>query len=148
MTMADCPKLDVICVPGGPGVGALMEDEETLAFLREKARTAKYVTSVCTGSLVLGAAGLLKGKRATSHWMSRPLLKSLGAVPVAAMREAVREGRALPQEYHRLFGLWFAFGHAHHGLTLGPVSGRLLAEMMTGETPFTDPAPYRAERFG
>ena len=44
-------------------------------------------------------------------------------------------------------GLWFNFGHAHHGLTLGPVSGRLLAEMMTGETPFTDPAPYSAERF-
>lgn len=83
ITMAECPKLDVICVPGGPGVGALMEDEETLAFLGEKARTAKYVTSVCTGSLVLGAAGLLKGKRATSHWMSRPFLKSLGAVPVA-----------------------------------------------------------------
>ncbi|RQP35687.1 FAD-dependent oxidoreductase, partial [Burkholderia ubonensis] len=44
-------------------------------------------------------------------------------------------------------GLWFAFGHNHHGLTLGPVTGRLLAEMMTGETPFTDPSPYRADRF-
>jgi D-amino-acid dehydrogenase len=44
-------------------------------------------------------------------------------------------------------GLWFAFGHAHHGFTLGPATGRLLAEMMTGETPFTDPAPYRPDRF-
>ncbi|WP_455774301.1 NAD(P)/FAD-dependent oxidoreductase, partial [Burkholderia stabilis] len=50
-----------------------------------------------------------------------------------------------PAPAHR--GLWFAFGHNHHGLTLGPVTGRLLAEMMTGETPFTDPAPYRADRF-
>jgi cyclohexyl-isocyanide hydratase len=82
-TMADCPKLDVICVPGGPGVADLMEDEAVLDFLRQTARTAKYVTSVCTGSLVLGAAGLLKGKRATSHWMSRAMLKSLGAEPVA-----------------------------------------------------------------
>ena len=44
-------------------------------------------------------------------------------------------------------GLWFAFGHAHHGLTLGPVTGRLVADMLTGETPFVDPRPYRADRF-
>jgi len=82
-TFADCPPLDVICVPGGPGVAELMEDEEVLGFLRRQAKAAKYVTSVCTGSLVLGAAGLLKGKRATSHWMSRPMLAALGATPVA-----------------------------------------------------------------
>lgn len=81
-TMADCPDLDVICVPGGPGVAELMEDEAVLDFLRTAAARAQYVTSVCTGSLVLGAAGLLKGKRATSHWMSRDMLKSLGAEPV------------------------------------------------------------------
>lgn len=81
-TFADCPPLDVLCVPGGPGVGELMEDETVLDFLREKAKTTKYVTSVCTGSLVLAAAGLLEGKRATSHWMSRPLLATLGAIPV------------------------------------------------------------------
>jgi len=82
-TMADCPPLDVICVPGGPGVAELMEDAAVLDFLRKAAANAQYVTSVCTGSLVLGAAGLLKGKRATSHWMSRDLLKSFGAEPVA-----------------------------------------------------------------
>jgi cyclohexyl-isocyanide hydratase len=82
-TFADCPPLDVICVPGGPGVAELMEDEEVLDFLRGQAAKAKYVTSVCTGSMVLGAAGLLKGKRATSHWMSRPMLAALGATPVA-----------------------------------------------------------------
>ena len=82
-TFADCPPLDVICVPGGPGVLALMEDAEVLDFLRRTAETARYVTSVCTGSLVLGAAGLLKGRRATSHWMSRDFLREFGAEPVA-----------------------------------------------------------------
>lgn len=82
-TFAECPALDVICVPGGPGVAELMEDEETLDFLRRQAASAKYVTSVCTGSMVLGAAGLLRGKRATSHWMSLPMLAALGATPMA-----------------------------------------------------------------
>ncbi len=79
---ADCPPLDVIMVPGGPGQQDLMEDEEALSFLRRQAAGAKYVTSVCTGSLVLGAAGLLKGKRATSHWAAVDHLALLGAVPV------------------------------------------------------------------
>jgi cyclohexyl-isocyanide hydratase len=81
-TYADCPQLDVIVVPGGPGQQDLMEDEEALRFLRRQAAGAKYVTSVCTGSLVLGAAGLLKGKRATSHWAAVDHLGLLGAVPV------------------------------------------------------------------
>lgn len=59
-TFADCPPLDVICVPGGPGQIALMSDDVTLNFLRQQADQAKWVTSVCTGSLVLGAAGLLR----------------------------------------------------------------------------------------
>ena len=67
-TLRDCPPLDVVCVPGGPGVNALMEDPEILDWLRQQAEHARYVSSVCTGSLVLGAAGLLRGKRATSHW--------------------------------------------------------------------------------
>jgi cyclohexyl-isocyanide hydratase len=70
-------------VPGGPGQQDLMEDEGVLAFLRKQAAGAKYVTSVCTGSLVLGAAGLLKGKRATSHWAAIEHLKPLGAIPVS-----------------------------------------------------------------
>lgn len=80
---ADCPRLDLVCVPGGPGVAALMEDAETLGFLRGQAETCRYVTSVCTGSLVLGAAGLLRGYRATCHWASLDQLSLLGAVPVA-----------------------------------------------------------------
>lgn len=83
VTFADCPKLDVVCVPGGPGQVALMRDDEVLDFLRKQARTSRYVTSVCTGSLVLGAAGLLRGYRATCHWLSLDQLALLGATPVA-----------------------------------------------------------------
>ncbi|MDR5838888.1 DJ-1/PfpI family protein [Caballeronia sp. LZ034LL] len=89
-TFDDCPPLDVICIPGGAGVGDLMEDEATLAFIRSQAANARYVTSVCTGSLVLGAAGLLRGKRATTHWAYHALLAELGAVPVQA--RVVRDG--------------------------------------------------------
>lgn len=81
-TLDECPQLDLICVPGGPGMTALMIDEEVLAFLRKQATGARYVTSVCTGSLVLGAAGLLKGKRAATHWMAMDILPTLGATPV------------------------------------------------------------------
>ena len=82
VTYADCSPLDVVMVPGGPGQQDLMEDEAALEFLRKVAASAKYVTSVCTGSLVLGAAGLLKGKRATCHWAAIDHLALLGAIPV------------------------------------------------------------------
>jgi len=80
-TFADCPRLDLICVPGGPGANALLTDNETLRFLRRIAAKARFVTSVCTGSLVLGAAGLLAGRRATSHWTSREMLREFAAIP-------------------------------------------------------------------
>jgi len=83
VTFADCPQLDVVMVPGGPGQQELMEDSTVLEFLQAQARGAKYVTSVCTGSLVLGAAGLLKGKRATCHWAAIEHLAALGAIPVS-----------------------------------------------------------------
>ena len=76
--------LDLLCVPGGPGVNELLTDADLLAFLRRAASRAKYVTSVCSGSLVLGAAGLLRRRRAGSHWMSREMLRSFGAEPVDA----------------------------------------------------------------
>jgi cyclohexyl-isocyanide hydratase len=82
-TLEACPQLDLVCVPGGPGMNPLLNDEEVLAFLRRQAVGARYVTSVCTGALVLGAAGLLEGKRAASHWMARDLLAAFGAIPVA-----------------------------------------------------------------
>jgi cyclohexyl-isocyanide hydratase len=79
-TFADCPPCDVICVPGGAGTDDMVNDEEVLAFLRRQARGAKYITSVCTGSLVLGAAGLLKGYRAATHWSARDYLAAFGAI--------------------------------------------------------------------
>jgi cyclohexyl-isocyanide hydratase len=85
MTFAECPEVDMLFVPGGTtGTIAAMEDEECLAFLETRAKTAQFLTSVCTGSLVLGAAGLLKGRRATSHWAVRDtILPIVGATPVA-----------------------------------------------------------------
>lgn len=80
-TFADCPQLDVICVPGGIGSDDLLNDEEVLSFLRKQAVGAKFITSVCTGSLVLGAAGLLKGYRAATHWTAMDNLSAFGAVP-------------------------------------------------------------------
>jgi len=92
-TFDTCPALDLICVPGGPGINDLLTDEQTLSFIRHQAWGARYVTSVCTGALVLGAAGLLQGKRATTHWMSHHLLAAFGAIPVKA--RVVTDGRLI-----------------------------------------------------
>jgi len=81
-TIAGAPVFDVLFVPGGPGVGDLLEDRETLEFLRYQAHHVRYITSVCTGALLLGAAGLLKGYRATTHWLSLDLLPVFGAIAV------------------------------------------------------------------
>jgi cyclohexyl-isocyanide hydratase len=83
-TLAEAPRLDVLVVPGGHGQEALMEDEAVLGFLRRQAAGARYVFSVCTGALLIGAAGLLKGVRATTHWSSFHLLPYFGAIPVDA----------------------------------------------------------------
>ncbi len=83
-TFADCPPLDVVMVPGGVGQVPLMSDPVVLDFLREKAEAARYVTSVCTGALVLGAAGLLRGYRAATHWAYMDFLPVFGAVPDGA----------------------------------------------------------------
>jgi cyclohexyl-isocyanide hydratase len=140
-TFADCPALDIVCVPGGPGVSAVMEDEEALGFLRRQAAGARYVTSVCTGSLVLAAAGLLKGKRAACHWMSRELLKEFGAIPVA--ERVVRDGNVIS-------GGGVTAG-IDFGLTvLAEVAGRELAELVqlrieyNPQPPFTAGSPERA----
>jgi cyclohexyl-isocyanide hydratase len=81
-TFDDCPQLDVICVPGGIGTDDMVNDAEVLSFLRRQAARAKFITSVCTGSLVLGAAGLLDGYRATTHWGAMDHLAPFGATPV------------------------------------------------------------------
>ena len=74
-----CPQLDVICVPGGPGVVGAIADDETVDFVRKQSARAQYVTSVCMGAFLLGAAGLLKGRRATTHWAYVDLLPLTGA---------------------------------------------------------------------
>ncbi len=81
-TLADAPPLDVLHVPGGFGQEALMEDEEVLSWIRRQAAGACRIFSVCTGALICGAAGLLKGRRATTHWASFHLLPFFGALPV------------------------------------------------------------------
>lgn len=89
----DAPEFDLICVPGGGGVNPLLTDEEVLDFMRTQAKTARFVTSVCTGSLVLGQAGLLAGKRAATHWNAMDLLERFGAIAVE--ERVVRDGNLI-----------------------------------------------------
>ena len=89
-TLADAPPADVLLVPGGRGAFEAMEDPEVVAFVARQAAAARHVLGVCTGAFVLGAAGLLRGRRATTHWASHPLLELLGATPVA--ERVVRDG--------------------------------------------------------
>ncbi|MDB5703048.1 MAG: DJ/PfpI family protein [Sphingomonas bacterium] len=81
-TFATAVQPDILCIPGGFGVNDAMEDEATLAWVKQVAGDATWVTSVCTGALLLGAAGLLKGYRATTHWASHHHLAAFGAIPV------------------------------------------------------------------
>ena len=91
-TFDACPPLDVICVPGGPGQVEMMQDTELLEFLASQGNTARYITSVCTGSLILAAAGLLQGYRAATHWAFREQLAMLG-VEVGTERVVVDRNR-------------------------------------------------------
>lgn len=88
-----CPPLDLLCIPGGYGVNELMVNQRVLAFVRQQAEQVQWLTSVCTGSLVLGAAGLLRGKRATSHWLSVAHLTAFGAI--AESERMVRDGNII-----------------------------------------------------
>ena len=115
-TFADAPTLDVLCVPGGRGVDPRLDDEELLDFLRARGQHARYVTSVCSGALLLGAAGLLRGYRATTHWLSLDLLPLLGA-------EAVRQ--RVVRDRNRVTGA---------GVTAGIDFGLALAAELFGPT--------------
>ncbi|WP_296951221.1 DJ-1/PfpI family protein [uncultured Massilia sp.] len=114
-TLYACPPLDVLCVPGGFGIEFLFEDEEVLSFLRRQGAGARYVTSVCNGALVLGAAGLLRGYRSACHWMWLPLLPRFGAIPVA---------ERIVRDRNRLSG---------GGVTAGIDFGLALAAELAGE---------------
>lgn len=92
-TFADCPPLKVICIPGGPGVIDALADRETVEFVRRQASQADYVTSVCTGAFLLGAAGMLQGRRAATHWAYADLLPLVGAQHEKG--RVVRDGNVL-----------------------------------------------------
>ncbi|MCW0939267.1 DJ-1/PfpI family protein [Pantoea agglomerans] len=140
-TFADCPPLDVICVPGGPGQIALMSDDVTLNFLRQQAEQAKWVTSVCTGSLVLGAAGLLKGYRATSHWSSIDQLALLGAEPVS---------QRVVRDRNRISGAGVTSGIDFALTLVAEIAGDAVAKSVQlqmeydPEPPFTSGSPHTA----
>jgi transcriptional regulator GlxA family with amidase domain len=85
-SLAETPSPDVILVPGGPATPVHARDEALLDWLRQAHRTAAWTASVCSGSVILAAAGLLEGRRATSHWLTIPALKAFGAIPVADER--------------------------------------------------------------
>jgi cyclohexyl-isocyanide hydratase len=89
-TFGDCPALDLVCIPGGFGVSGAIADAATVEFVRSQGGQAKFVTSVCTGAFVLGVAGLLKGRRATTHWAYTSLLPLVGATHEKA--RVVRDG--------------------------------------------------------
>ncbi|HLW18561.1 MAG TPA: DJ-1/PfpI family protein [Actinomycetota bacterium] len=115
-TFENAPPLDVLLVPGGPGQLAQMGNQEMRVFLRGRAEKATLVTSVCTGALILGDAGLLEGKRATTHWLAYGALEGLGATPVA--ERIVRDGKVITAA----------------GVSAGIDLGLLLAAEIAGET--------------
>jgi cyclohexyl-isocyanide hydratase len=135
MTIGECPALDVLCIPGGSGVNALLQDAEVLDFVRAQAARARYVTSVCTGSLVLGAAGLLRGRRATTHWGSHHLLTRFGAIPVQG--RVVRDGN--------LITAGGATAGIDFGLTLvAELAGQAQAEVIQLDLEYAPQPPFRA----
>jgi len=142
-TFATCPDLDLICIPGGFGVVAAMTDKEVLAFVRRQAETARYVTSVCTGAFVLEAAGLLDGRRATTHWAYTDLLPAVGAVHEKA--RMVRDGKVVTAG-GVTSGIDFGF------LLVAEISGADVAEAIQlaieydPDPPFSSGHPDRASR--
>lgn len=135
VTLADCPQLDLICVPGGLGTDPLMEDEEVLDFLRRQAEGARYVTSVCTGALVLGAAGLLKGYKATTHWNALSTLPILGA-------EVVKERVVIDR--NRITGGGVTAGIDLGLMVVAEMFGRPVAEFVQLRLEYNPQPPFNA----
>ena len=92
-SLAEVPRPEVILVPGGPGTRALLDDQEILGWIRSAHETSQWTTSVCTGALVLGAAGVLEGLEATTHWLELETLSRFGALPVS--RRVVEQGKVV-----------------------------------------------------
>jgi cyclohexyl-isocyanide hydratase len=134
-SFSSCPQLDVICIPGGPGTDAVMEDAETLEFIRSQAKGCRYVTSVCSGAMVLAAAGLLKGKRATTHWNCLHFLPRFGAIPVS--ERVVTDGNVITAAGVSA-GIDFAFG------LLAEIAGREEAEMIQLMLEYAPEPPFHS----
>ena len=134
-TFAECVQADVLFVPGGPGQLMLMQDEETLHFLRHQAAGARWITSVCTGSLVLAAAGLLTGYRATCHWMSLEQLALFDCTPIA---------ERVVRDRNRLTGAGVTSG-IDFALTLGAeIFGENQAQRIQLAMEYNPAAPFSA----
>jgi cyclohexyl-isocyanide hydratase len=134
-TFEDCPPLELICIPGGDGVHDTIEDEITVAFVRERGARARYVTSVCTGAFILGAAGLLQGKRATTHWAYHHLLPSVGAIPVP--ERVVRDGNTFTGGGVTA-GIDFAF------TVMAEIAGPLVAQVVQLSIEYDPHPPFDA----
>lgn len=135
VSFADAPQFDVLVVPGGPGQNELMADEELMGFLRRQAASAQWVTSVCTGSLLLAAAGLLTGYKATCHWMS---LEFLRMFPVEVVPERVVIDRNRVTGGGVTSGLDFAF------VLLDLLRGEDLAKRMQLMLEYDPAPPFRS----
>jgi len=129
------PQLDLICVPGGMGILAASADEETLAFLRVQAIKAKWITSVCTGSLILGAAGLLSGYHAVTHWSSMDILPLVGAIPV---------DERIVKDRNRITGGGVTSGIDFGLYVVGEIFGSELAEAIQLMMEYNPKPPYKS----
>ncbi|MFI1812818.1 DJ-1/PfpI family protein [Streptomyces sp. NPDC020422] len=134
-TLAEVPRPDIVLVPGGPGSQAAMEDPELLAWLRTADATSTWTTSVCTGSLVLAAAGLLEGRRATSHWLALEELRPFGAEPTG--ERVVFDGK-----YVTAAGVSSGIDMALH--LLGRIAGDAAAQTVQLLTEYDPQPPYDA----
>lgn len=135
LSIADCPQLDIIFVPGGRGINALLTHEPLLQFLREQGVNAKYITSVCTGTLVLAAAGLLHGYKATTHWRSLELLRMFG---VETLEERV------VRDSNRITGGGVTAG-IDFGLVLTAlIGGEEMAKVIQLQLEYNPAPPFRA----
>lgn len=138
--LADLTKIetcDVLCVPGGSGTNAAMLDDAFMREIRRLAGIAKYHTSVCTGALILGAAGLLRGKRATTYWADRELLKTFGAV--------VEDGRVV-RDGNLITGGGVTAGLDFALVVIAEIFGRHVAESVQLRMEYAPAPPFEAGR--
>lgn len=135
VALADSPQLDILFVPGGKGINRLLTNGRVLDFLRQQALGAKYITSVCTGALVLAAAGLLQGYKATTHWRSLELLRMLG---VEVVEERVVRDR------NRITGGGVTAGIDFALSLTAMIGGEELARIVQLQLEYNPAPPFRA----